>query len=70
MAAIHIFAAFNMITRLLAAFALTNVGLFSLCTVGTLLIFGIIYTPRLLGHRQNILQNCAGTSLTFLPVQL
>lgn len=44
MAAIHIFAAFNMITRLLAAFALTNVGLFSLCTVGTLLIFGIIYT--------------------------
>lgn len=22
---------------------------------------------RLLGHRQNILQNCAGTSLTFLP---
>lgn len=44
MAAIHIFAAFNMVTRLLAVFALTNVKLFALCTVGTLLSFAIIYT--------------------------
>lgn len=43
MAGIHILAAFNMITRLLAVFALTDVQLFALCTVGTLVLFGSIY---------------------------
>lgn len=42
-AAIHIAAAFNMITRILAVFSLTNVKLFALCTLGTLACFGMIY---------------------------
>lgn len=43
-AAVHIAAAFNMITRLLVVFSLTNVKLFALCTLGTLACFGVIYT--------------------------
>lgn len=43
MAAVHIAAAFNMITRVLVVFSLTNVKLFALCTLGTLLCFGGIY---------------------------
>ena len=43
MAAIHIAAAFNMITRVLVVFALTNVKLFALCTLGTLACFGVLY---------------------------
>lgn len=70
MAAIHIFAAFNMITRLISCICLDQ------CR--PILPMHCRYTSdlryylhaRLLGHRQNILQNCAGTSLTFLPVQL
>lgn len=42
-AAIHIAAAFNMITRILVVFSLTNVKLFALCTLGTLVCFSIIY---------------------------
>jgi len=43
MAAVHIAAAFNMITRLLVVFSLTNVKLFALCTLGTLGCFGVLY---------------------------
>ena len=43
MAAVHILAAFHMITRLLVIFSLTNVGLFALCTLGTLAVFGALY---------------------------
>ena len=42
-AAIHLFAAFRMLRRLLALFSLTNVNLFITCIIGTILIFGIIY---------------------------
>lgn len=42
-AAIHIAAAFKMITKLLAVMNLTNVPLFFWCTVVTLLVFAIIY---------------------------
>lgn len=42
-AAIHLFAAFPMLRRLLAMFSLTNVALFVKCIIGTILIFGIIY---------------------------
>jgi putative ABC transport system permease protein len=41
---IHIAFAFNVITRLLTIFSLTNVPLFALCTIGTIVIFGVIYT--------------------------
>lgn len=43
MAGLHIAAAFKMITRLLLVFAMTNVGLFAVCTVVTFLIFAGIY---------------------------
>jgi len=42
-AAIHIAAAFKMITKLLALMNLTNVPLFFWCTVVTLLVFAVIY---------------------------
>lgn len=42
-AALHILMAFSMIRKLLLLFSLTDVGLFALCTVGTLLIFSAIY---------------------------
>lgn len=42
-AAVHIAAAFKMITKLLALMNLTNVTLFFWCTVGTLLVFAAIY---------------------------
>jgi len=42
-AAIHVAGAFNMITRLLALFSLTNVNLFFICTTITILIFIVIY---------------------------
>ncbi|RJE49293.1 MULTISPECIES: FtsX-like permease family protein [unclassified Dehalobacter] len=43
MAGIHILAAFKMITKLLAVLNLTNIPLFISCTVGTILVFGLIY---------------------------
>ncbi len=43
MAGIHIAAAFKMITKLLLVFAMTNVGLFAVCTLVTFLIFAGIY---------------------------
>lgn len=43
MAIIHIIAAFKMITKLLAVMNLTNIPLFMICTVATILIFGLIY---------------------------
>lgn len=43
MAGIHILAAFKMITRLLLIFSMHNVPLFALCTVGTFLVFAVIY---------------------------
>ncbi|NBJ14603.1 MAG: FtsX-like permease family protein [Dehalobacter sp. 4CP] len=43
MAGIHILAAFKMITKLLAVLNLTNIPLFIGCTIGTILIFGLIY---------------------------
>lgn len=42
-AAIHILAAFKMITKLLALLNLTNISLFVGCTIVTVLIFGLIY---------------------------
>ncbi len=43
MAVIHIAAAFKMIMKLLAVLSLTNVPLFFRCTVGTVLVFSLIY---------------------------
>ncbi|UWG95386.1 ABC transporter permease [Dehalobacter sp. DCM] len=43
MAGIHILASFKMVTKLLSVLNLTNVPLFIGCTIGTLLVFGIIY---------------------------
>lgn len=43
MAVIHIAAAFKMITRLLAVLNLTDVTLFLICTISTVLIFAVIY---------------------------
>jgi putative ABC transport system permease protein len=43
MAALHISAAFPMITRLLRIFNLQNIGLFAWCTLGTVLVFALIY---------------------------
>jgi len=42
-AALHIAAAFKMITRLLLLFSLTNVTLFALTTLATVFIFALIY---------------------------
>ncbi|MBE6035649.1 MAG: ABC transporter permease [Clostridiales bacterium] len=42
-AVIHVAGAFNMITKMLAVFRLTDINLFLLCTLVTILIFGIIY---------------------------
>lgn len=43
MAIVHIIAAFKMITKLLAVMNLSNIPLFMVCTVVTILIFGGIY---------------------------
>lgn len=43
MAGVHVAFAFNMITKLLLVFSMTNVGLFALCTLGTFLAFTVIY---------------------------
>ncbi|MFZ2538117.1 MAG: ABC transporter permease [Oscillospiraceae bacterium] len=40
---IHIAFAFKMLTKLLAVLNLTNVGLFVICTIATILVFCIIY---------------------------
>ena len=42
-AVIHIAFAFKVITKLLALLNLTNVSLFAICTVGTILVFAIFY---------------------------
>ncbi len=42
-AAIHVAGAFNMITKMLALFSLTNIKLFSICTIVTILVFAVIY---------------------------
>ncbi|QHI72635.1 FtsX-like permease family protein [Aminipila terrae] len=42
-AVIHVAGAFNMITKMLALFRLTDINLFLTCTLITILIFGIIY---------------------------
>lgn len=42
-AGLHILAAFQMLCRILELFGLSNVGLFALCTAGSLLVFGAIY---------------------------
>ena len=43
MAAIHLAAAFPMLSRLLAMLSLYNKRLFALCLLATLLVFGVIY---------------------------
>ncbi len=42
-AGIHILAAFKMITKLLFMLNLTNVSLFAWCTLGTIIVFAVIY---------------------------
>ena len=42
-AAVHILFDFNMVTKLLSLFYLTNVGLTALCTAGTVLVFVLVY---------------------------
>lgn len=42
-AVIHVAGAFNMITKMLALFNLTDINLFLMCTLVTILIFGVIY---------------------------
>jgi putative ABC transport system permease protein len=43
LAVVHIIFAFDIIRKLLAALHLTNVKLFAGCTLGTILVFVIIY---------------------------
>ncbi len=43
MAGVHVAFAFKMITKLLLVFSMTNVELFALCTMGTFLVFAVIY---------------------------
>lgn len=43
MAAVHIAFAFPLITQLLAVLNLTNVKLYALCTLGSILVFGLFY---------------------------
>ena len=42
-AVIHIAFAFKMISKMLAVFNLTNISLFLICTLGTILVFTLIY---------------------------
>lgn len=42
-AVIHIAFAFKVITKLLALLNLTNIGLFVLCTIATILVFAVLY---------------------------
>ena len=42
-AAIHVAAAFPLVTRLLAMFGLMNTTLFMVCTIGTIVVFTVIY---------------------------
>lgn len=42
-AVIHIAFAFKVITKLLALFNLTNIGLFAICTAATILVFAMFY---------------------------
>lgn len=51
-AGIHVFGAFHMISKMLALFALTNIKLFALCTLGTLGAFAVIYALVYLGTAQ------------------
>jgi len=44
MSAVHIFALFNIITKLLAILNLTNTGLFAICAIAVLLAFAALYT--------------------------
>lgn len=43
-AVIHIAFAFKVITRLLLVFGMTNVFLFAVCTVATIIVFAVLYT--------------------------
>ncbi|SHE35076.1 ABC transporter permease [Lactonifactor longoviformis] len=43
MAVIHIAFAFPIVTRLMAIMNLTNVGLFAACTLGVIMVFGVLY---------------------------
>ena len=43
MAIIHVAAAFKVITKLLAMFYMTNIRLFVECTIGTIVVFAMIY---------------------------
>lgn len=42
-AAVHVAGAFNMITKMLALLSLTNIKLFLVCTIITILVFALIY---------------------------
>lgn len=42
-AIIHLAAAFKMITKLMIVFNLTNILLFALCSIGTILVFALVY---------------------------
>lgn len=44
MAAIHVLAAFKIIAKLLGLLNLVNVPLFAACTIGTIIVFALIYT--------------------------
>lgn len=43
LAAIHVIAAFQLMRRMLFAFNLSNTNLFAACTIGTILVFTVIY---------------------------
>lgn len=43
LAAIHVIAAFQLMRRMLFAFNLSNTNLFATCTIGTILVFTVIY---------------------------
>ena len=43
LAVIHVAAAFQLMRKLLSSFNLTNTGLFVTCTIGTILVFTVIY---------------------------
>jgi hypothetical protein len=42
-AVVHLSFAFNIITKLLSALRMTNIGLFALCTAGTVAVFAALY---------------------------
>lgn len=59
MAIVHIAFAFPIVTKLLSVLNLINVPLFLICTIVSVMIFGLIYTIVYFLTEENVLQNCS-----------